>query len=193
MLIFKPRIKRCQCSWPDSLHTLGANESLLCNHVSDVLNCYKKACIGIILHRLIWMKFISMLSTYAQFEKYMYFRWRIIMVLTQSPAVLMFEDITGASNSWENMYKHDHLLRFQSSGRQRKISGIHLIMYLPRKITSSYIGVGYLRRRTYQHLRGTYRLIHRFYLLMCTKAKSYVGSWIAPTQQLLKYLLHITS
>ena len=63
------------------------------------------------------MKFISMLSMSAQFGTYVYFRWRIITVLTQSPAVLMFGDITGASNSWENMYKNDHLLRFQSSGR----------------------------------------------------------------------------
>ena len=46
MLIFKPRKKSCQCSLPDSLHTLGANESLLCNHVSDVLNRHKKACMG---------------------------------------------------------------------------------------------------------------------------------------------------
>ena len=56
----------------------------------------------------------------------------------------MFEDITGASNSWQNMYKHEHLLRFQSSGRYGKIFGVHLIMYLLHKITSSYIGVEYL-------------------------------------------------
>ena len=85
----------------------------------------------------------------------------------------MFEDITGASNSWQNMYKHEHLLRFQSSGGYGKMSGVHLIMYLLRKITSSYIGVEYLLRRTYQPLRRTYWLIQSFYLLMCTKANSY--------------------
>ena len=44
---------------------------------------------GNVLHRLIWMKFISKLSMYAQFGTYMYFRWRIITVLTQIPAALM--------------------------------------------------------------------------------------------------------
>ena len=50
---------------------------------------------------------------YAQFGKYMYFRWRIITVLTQNPAVLMFEDITGP----QTVGKYEHLLQFQSSGR----------------------------------------------------------------------------
>ena len=148
MVIFIPRIN--VASVRDQIRCIrwGQTSLFLCNHVSDVLNCYKKACMGNIIHRLIWMKFISMFSMYVQFGTYMYFRWRIITVLAQSPAVLMFEDITRAWNSWENMYKHDHLLWFQSSGRYGKISGVHLIMYRPRKITSSYIGVGYLRRRT---------------------------------------------
>ena len=38
---------------------------------TSLLNCYKKACTGHILHRLIWMEFISMLSMYAQFGVYM--------------------------------------------------------------------------------------------------------------------------
>ena len=109
-------------------------------------------------------------------EIYQHLSSRIITVLTQSHAVLMFEDITGASNSWQNMHKHEHLLRFQSSGRYGKISGVHLIMYLLRKNASSYIGVEHLLRRTYQHLRRTYWLKHRFYLLVCTKANSYVVS-----------------
>ena len=56
----------------------------------------KMACMANILNRLICVKFISMLSMYVQFGTHRHFHWRIIVVLTQNPTVLMFVDITGA-------------------------------------------------------------------------------------------------
>ena len=41
------------------------------------------ACIGDILHRLIWMKSISMLSLYVQSGTHRHFQWIIMTVLTQ--------------------------------------------------------------------------------------------------------------
>ena len=80
-----------------------------------------------ILHWLIWMKFISILSIYVQFGTYRYFCWRIIAVLTQSPAVLMLVDITSAPKlSW----KYVEIWLFVAVSEQwppGKISGVHLI------------------------------------------------------------------
>ena len=44
----------------------------------SLLNWYKMVCIANILHRLIWVKFISMLSMYVQSETQRHFHWRII-------------------------------------------------------------------------------------------------------------------
>ena len=46
----------------------------------SLLNWYKMACMGDILHKLIWMKFISLLSMYGKFRIHMHFHWRIIVV-----------------------------------------------------------------------------------------------------------------
>ena len=48
---------------------------------------------------------------YVQFGTYMYFRWRIITVLTQIPAALMFEDtradLEGAHRPPPIFFKYD--------------------------------------------------------------------------------------
>ena len=85
----RPRIR-------DQVRCIRWGQTSLFYAATSLLNWYKMACMGDILHILIWMTFISILSMYAQFGTYMYFRWRIIAVLRQSPAVLMFVDITGA-------------------------------------------------------------------------------------------------
>ena len=54
------------------------------------------ACTANVLHRLIWVRFMSMLSMYVQSGTHRHFHWRIIAVLTQNPTVLMFVDNTGA-------------------------------------------------------------------------------------------------
>ena len=63
---------------------------------TSLLNWYKMACMANILHRLIWVKFMSILSMYVQSGTHKHFHWRIIAVLTQNPTVLMVVDITGA-------------------------------------------------------------------------------------------------
>ena len=81
-------MRHCHYMSPGLLHALGTAMSLL--------NWYKMACLGDILRRLIRMTFISMLSGYVQSGSHKHFHWWSIVVLTQSPTVLMFVDITGA-------------------------------------------------------------------------------------------------
>ena len=64
---------------------------------TSLLSWYKMACMANEIHRLIWVKFMSMLLMYVQPGTHRHFHWRVIAVLTQNPAVLMFVDITGAS------------------------------------------------------------------------------------------------
>ena len=64
---------------------------------TSLLNQCKMVCMTNVLHRLIWIIFMSMLSTmYVQSGTHRHFHWRIIPVLTQTPTGLMFVDITGA-------------------------------------------------------------------------------------------------
>ena len=152
----------------------GANESLLSSQASDVLNCYKNACMGNVLHRLIWMKFMSMLSMYAQFGTFMYENY-YYGFNTKSCCC----DVWGYHRGLKLLgicINMSICCGFRAVAAMGKISGVHVIMYLLRKITSSYIGVEYLLRRTNQPLRRTSWLIHSFYLLMRTKANSYVVS-----------------
>ena len=102
---------------------------------TPLINWYKMACMRDILYRLIWMKFISMLSMYVQ-SGGTHSHWRI-MVLTQSPTVLIFVDITSAPNSRGNMWKHWYFCSFRAV-----ISGLHLIgpheTYVYNESTSSF-------------------------------------------------------
>ena len=68
-----------------------------------LLNWYKMACMANVLHRLIWVKFMSMLSMYVQSGTHRHFHWRIITVLTQNPTVLMFVAPQTLANICRNM------------------------------------------------------------------------------------------
>ena len=57
---------------------------------------YKMFRVRDISYRLIWMKFINMLSVYAQSGTHRGFNWWIIAVLTENPSVLMPAEITDA-------------------------------------------------------------------------------------------------
>ena len=76
----QPRIWCCHYLPPDSLLALRASESLSYSHVS--LIWYKMFCMADISYRFIWMKFINMLSVYAQSGMHRHFKWWIIAVLT---------------------------------------------------------------------------------------------------------------
>ena len=82
---------------------------LLCSHPSlihvamSLLNWYKMACVVNILHRFIWMKFVSILFMYVHSGKHGHFHWRTFVILTQSPTVLKFVYITDAQKLW---WKH---------------------------------------------------------------------------------------
>ena len=57
---------------------------------------YKMFRVRDISYRLIWMKFINMLSVYAQSGTHRGFNWWIIAVLTENPSVLMPAEFTDA-------------------------------------------------------------------------------------------------
>ena len=76
----QPRIWCSHYLPPGSLLTVGASESFSYNHVS--LIWYKIFSMTDISYRLIWMKFINMLSVYALSGTHRRFNWCIIAVLT---------------------------------------------------------------------------------------------------------------
>ena len=67
--------------------------SSLFHAATSLLSWYKIFCMGDILYKLIWMKFINILSMYVQSGMQMHFNWWIIEVLTQNPSVMMSEEI----------------------------------------------------------------------------------------------------
>ena len=63
---------------------------------TPLLSWYKMLCVGDILYRLVWVKFMNKISMHAQFGTHKRFNWDIIAVLKQNPFVLMCVDITDA-------------------------------------------------------------------------------------------------
>ena len=55
----------------DQIHCIRWGQTSIFYAATSLLNCYKKACMGYILHGLIWTKFVSLRSMYAQFGIYM--------------------------------------------------------------------------------------------------------------------------
>ena len=63
---------------------------------TSLLIWYKMFCVRDISYRFIWMEFINMFSVYAQSGTHSRFNWKIIVVLTYNPSVLMCVEITDA-------------------------------------------------------------------------------------------------
>ena len=84
----------CHYLPPGSLLTLGHPNPF---HIAtSLLIWYKMFCMRDISYRLIWMKFISMLSVYANSGTHRRFDWWMIASFTQNPSVLMCVEITDA-------------------------------------------------------------------------------------------------
>ena len=84
-------MRRCHYLPPGSLHALG--HLSLFHAATSLSNWYEMACMGDISYRLIWMKFLSMLSMCVQSGRHRHCHWGIIAVLSQNSTVLMFVDI----------------------------------------------------------------------------------------------------
>ena len=82
------------------------------------------------LHRLLWVKLMGMFSMYVQSRTHRHFHWRIIVVLTQNPTVLMYVDITGAPKLQQKYVETWVLVQFQSSGHREKYLGFMLFWIL---------------------------------------------------------------
>ena len=62
---------------------------------TSILSWYKMVFIRDTVYRLMWMKFVNMLSVSVQSGTRRYFDWWIIPVLTQNPTVMMLGDINS--------------------------------------------------------------------------------------------------
>ena len=102
---------------------------------TSLLNWYKMIWMANILHRLIWVKFMSMLSMYVQSGTNRHFHWRIIVVLTQNPTVLMFVDICGTPKTLVEICRNMGICcSFRAVAARRKYPGFMLfIVQVPTK------------------------------------------------------------
>ena len=91
----------------------------------------KMARMANISNRLICVKFISMLSMYVQFGTHRHFHWRIIVVLTQNPTVLMFVDITSTPQTLAEICRNRGVCwGFRAVATRGKKSGVYAITQL---------------------------------------------------------------
>ena len=90
----KPRMRRCHNLSPGSLHALGGFETLPCSRVFFTLIYIYNGLYGRYLTQTHMDETYKHDFMYVRSGTHRHFHWRLIAVLTQSPTVLIFVDIT---------------------------------------------------------------------------------------------------